>query len=372
MAVTVTVVACLLLPLAAAVATGAETERYLRFPPRPPAAFPASFSWTAFVVIAAAEILVLAPFLVRLARCQPAAVPRQPGGGWPWWGSLGVAVLAGAWWLAWQGLPGWQAWRAHAFTPLWLGYILLVNAILQRRTGRCPLTARPGAFLLLFPASTLFWWLFEYLNQYVGNWHYLGNATEGPWHYLTAASLPFSTVLPAVFSTWALLASAPRLQAGLARSWPLPGQARHWGAGALALGLAGLLGIGLLPAWTYPMLWLAPGLVLVGWQLLREHPSVVDGLFNGDWRALWLAAVAGLVCGFFWEMWNAGALARWRYSVPLVHGMEVFRMPLLGYGGYLPFGITCLACVQALFGPGWTCPWLYGRPSSRSDGHCNG
>jgi hypothetical protein len=52
-------------------------------------------------------------------------------------------------------------------------------------------------------------------------------------------------------------------------------------------------------------------------------------------------AAAALVCGFFWEMWNYGSLAHWEYAVPYVGQFRIFEMPLLGYAGYLPFGIEC-------------------------------
>jgi hypothetical protein len=40
-------------------------------------------------------------------------------------------------------------------------------------------------------------------------------------------------------------------------------------------------------------------------------------------------------------MWNYFSLAKWEYSVPLVHRFLIFEMPVLGYGGYLPFGLEC-------------------------------
>ena len=42
-------------------------------------------------------------------------------------------------------------------------------------------------------------------------------------------------------------------------------------------------------------------------------------------------------------MWNFYSLARWEYAVPFVQRFKVFEMPLLGYAGYLPFGVECLA-----------------------------
>jgi len=40
-------------------------------------------------------------------------------------------------------------------------------------------------------------------------------------------------------------------------------------------------------------------------------------------------------------MWNYFSLAKWEYSIPFVHRFLIFEMPLLGYAGYLPFGLEC-------------------------------
>ncbi len=59
-------------------------------------------------------------------------------------------------------------------------------------------------------------------------------------------------------------------------------------------------------------------------------------------------ALAALICGFFWEMWNYNSLAHWEYSLPFVHRFEVFEMPVLGYAGYLLFGLECVAVAGLL------------------------
>ena len=69
---------------------------------------------------------------------------------------------------------------------------------------------------------------------------------------------------------------------------------------------------------------------------------MIDQVGGGRWTGLITASVAALICGFFWELWNTYSLARWIYSIPFVHGAKVFEMPVLGYMGYLPFGIQCL------------------------------
>jgi hypothetical protein len=72
---------------------------------------------------------------------------------------------------------------------------------------------------------------------------------------------------------------------------------------------------------------------------------------RGDWRPLLQPALAGLACGFFWELWSYGSLAQWHYSIPHVQRFHLFEMPVLGYAGYLPFGVLC-AVVADLLGDG--------------------
>jgi hypothetical protein len=48
------------------------------------------------------------------------------------------------------------------------------------------------------------------------------------------------------------------------------------------------------------------------------------------------------VCGFFWEAWNFYSYPKWVYHVPFVSWLKLFEMPLLGYGGYLPFALEVL------------------------------
>jgi hypothetical protein len=57
-----------------------------------------------------------------------------------------------------------------------------------------------------------------------------------------------------------------------------------------------------------------------------------------------------LLCGFWWELWNANSLVHWEYSIPYVHALKIFEMPILGYSGYLPFGLTCLAITEFALG----------------------
>jgi hypothetical protein len=324
-------------PLLGVMASGGSAAAYLDFPPRTRFVAHAPFSWEAFAVLSIPPLAAVALYGAALARARPGA-RAAPGGRFPWWGWLGLALLAAGWWLAWtEGLvPG--AWRRHVFTPLWVGYVLAMNGLVYRRAGRSLLTHRTAWFLALFPASAAFWWTFEYLNQYTASWHYTGIEAGGDLDYFLQATLPFSTVLPAVASTWAWLRQFPRLDA-----LSLPALRGHallpWLA--LAGGALGLAGAGVWPEGLYSMLWLAPPLALAGLQQLLMKETLFAPLSRGDWRPILQPALAALVCGLLWELWNFGSLAKWQYSIPYVQRFHLFEMPLLGYAGYLPFGVAC-------------------------------
>lgn len=328
-------------PLAGLALAGKPMTEYLGFPPRAEQAVPAPFEWAMFAAFALPALGALALYAAAIARSKPAA--SRPAARFPWWGWLGLALAAGAWAAAWtEGFVA-PALRGVAFTLLWLGYILAMNAVAHRRSGFCPLVKRTAWFLCLFPLSAAFWWLFEYLNQFVRNWYYAGADAGGDWDYFLRATLPFSTVLPAAGSTWAWLATLPRVDA-----LSLPPVRGHTALAwiALATGLAALAAIGVSPDLLYPMLWVAPVLVIAGLSHLLVAQTVFSPIARGDWRPVLQSALAALVCGLFWEMWNYGSAAKWHYSIPYVQRFHLFEMPLLGYAGYLPFGIECALVVD--------------------------
>jgi hypothetical protein len=331
-------------PLAGLALAGQPVAAYARFPPRTEYVAHAPFSWTAFALLAVPAIAALGLFARGFILSRPSS--HDPGThGFPWWGWIGVALAGAGWIVAWREGLAPAEWRRQSFTVLWLGYILAMNALAWRRAGRSPLTHRTAWFLWLFPASAAAWWLFEYLNQFVDNWHYAGIAAGSDWDYFLQGTLPFSTVLPALASTWAWLATFPRLE-GLSLPAVRGHRAAAWAA--LAAGVAILAGLGLWPEMLFSGLWVAPLLLVAGLQWLLTGESFFAPLARGDWRCVLQPAAAALVCGFFWELWNFGSLAKWHYSIPFVQRFHLFEMPLLGYAGYLPFGVGCALLMDLL------------------------
>ena len=338
------------LPLAGVILAGKPLALYFEFPPRTVYVVHAAFSWWAFAATTLFIIVVVFPFLNRVVRYRVSGEQSPVHAAYfPWWGWLAAASLAIVWLLAWNRFAWFAPFQAYTFSMLWLGYIVIVNALTWWRTGRCMLTCRPGYFLALVPLSATFWWFFEYLNRFVQNWFYIGGGTLGPWDYFWQATLPFATVLPAVLGTRELLATFPRLSGGLENAWTLTWMhSRRIAWILLMVSAAGLAAVGVWPNALFSMLWLAPLALITALQIIRVEGCILDGPVRGDWREIWQAALAGLVCGFFWEMWNFGSLAHWEYSVPFAQRFEIFHMPLLGYSGYLPFGLECLAVARLL------------------------
>ena len=166
------------------------------------------------------------------------------------------------------------------------------------------------------------------------------------------ATLPFATVLPAVLGTYDLLATFPRLGAGLDDFMKLRvGHPRSVAFMVFVIGCVALAGIGVWPDLLFPMLWLAPLFIITSYQALRGQATIFSRIAAGDWRQIWLLVMAALICGFFWEMWNCYSLAKWKYSVPFVERFRVFEMPILGYAGYLPFGLECAVIAEFIMKP---------------------
>ncbi|MFZ0547751.1 MAG: hypothetical protein WAM60_20050 [Candidatus Promineifilaceae bacterium] len=258
---------------------------------------------------------------------------------------VGLLLILFAWPLNWL-LPGL---RTHLlFFPLWLGYILVVDGLVLYRKQTSLLTRSRRAFVGLFLVSMPIWWLFEAINWRTQNWSYLGRENFSDLAYFVLASLSFSTVIPAVFGTAELVSTMSWLKRLPKGPTIKPVPAVLWGF--FLVGLAMLSAMIIWPKVFFPFIWLsfyfilAPINVWLGNRSLAEHTAV------SNWRpvvSLWMGA---LICGFFWEMWNFYAFPKWVYHVPPFEFLHIFEMPLLGYGGYLPFGLELFAFYQFVVG----------------------
>jgi hypothetical protein len=96
------------------------------------------------------------------------------------------------------------------FPIIWLGYILVIDALVYKIRKKSLLKNKPLMFLGLFVLSAIFWDAFELFNISIQNWTYISSAA-----YQTTSGflknifrfLSFATVLPALFETSELIIS---------------------------------------------------------------------------------------------------------------------------------------------------------------------
>src|SRR3981081_2723670 len=192
-------------------------------------------------------------------------------------------VLVGLSWIAAWGAPG--GFSELSFFPLWLGYILTINGLSEVLFKRSLLESMGWAFLLLFVISIPLWWFFEGMNAIVQNWHYHLAQPISAMHYFIQASVDFSTVVPAVLSASFFLAFV--LQK-FGCDWP------KWRLNVTDASLAGsvLLGLGcfsllpLFPNEAFPLVWIAPLLILEPMGFSIGHPSLIADFQRNGWMRL--------------------------------------------------------------------------------------
>ena len=266
----------------------------------------------------------------------------------PYRGLLGLLLIAIAWPLS-------QQISQNLFFPLWLGFILLVDGLVLRRTGTSLAVRSPKIMVVMFIVASPYWWAFEGINQITQNWVYVTPTEEdsGGLVGVIQASLSYSTVVPAVFEVSELIGSFGFIK----RFARLP---------SLVLSrpqiiLAGVFGLGSLvtmliwPTYLFPMTWLCLFFIFDPINNLAGRPSIIAQVKNGDYRTVVAFALGALVCGFFWEMWNRDASVSWEYNIGYLDFARIFQMPLLGYGGYLPFGLETYAVFHFVAGLlGWS------------------
>jgi hypothetical protein len=269
---------------------------------------------------------------------------RHKAGHWPAHGWVGLVLVAVCWPLNWT-LPGIRT--AYLFFPLWLGYILVVDALVQVRTGNSIWTTSRRNFVLMFVVSAPVWWLFELINLRTANWEYLGRELFSSFQFNLLSTISFSIVVPAVFETAAFIRSFDWMQR--LRTGPRVAATSGVFLGLFAIGLAMLSAMLVWPKIFYPFTWTALVFILEPINQWTGRPHFLEELRQGDWRTVTSLLLAALVCGLFWEMWNYYSFPKWIYHIPVLGFWRIFEMPLLGYGGYVPFALELYALTNFLW-----------------------
>lgn len=243
-----------------------------------------------------------------------------------------------------------QPFAKYYFIIVWLGYILLVDALVDHFSEDSMIMKRKRSLFGLFLLSAITWWIFELINLKIGRWDY--NNYSGITALAGAArkTIYFSTVMPAIFETAELIRAIhifdkTKLKEKFRVSKKLIYTIIATGIMAMFLTLTW-------PEYFHPLVWVFLFLILDPINYMNRQPSILGHLKDRNISAPLSLLLAGIICGFFWEFWNYWAITKWYYNIPYVGFFKVFEMPILGYLGYLPFALELYALywfIRSLF-----------------------
>ncbi len=319
----------------------------------------APFSWMVFIVVAVAFIGVatvyLLPTFFGFKKVPYVARDKVIRVKFPIWFWLGLIAWGYALVLLWTKSMT-PIWFLHwSDLPLFWGFVLVMDGIVYKRTGgNSMISQRPQELLGIGVASAGGWMLFEYLNFFVNDdWFYPWGDIIDREVFLLYAIVISSGLLPLAFQWYDFLNTFPAIRVrytdGIKITLP------RWIKWILLIvAIFGLIGSGLFPDYLFFSLWISPVLLLILVLDLTGRWTPLKSISHGNWGPTMLFALTYLIQGLLLEGQNyfsaihegdqivfTEAPAYWQYNLPFVNRFHLFEMPILGYLGYLPFGLYC-------------------------------
>lgn len=232
-----------------------------------------------------------------------------------------------------------EPFQYFAYLIFWWSYIMIIDSLLALRTQRFLILTSRLPFLILF--SSGFWCIFELANLRLANWFYVNLPPRGIQRWMSYG-VAFGTVVPAIYATTELIRTfLPEVRI---KSQPTVGYPICSGV----CGVAALVAALVFPAYCFPLLWIAPVLILDRYNYGRSFPSFMRDFEKGSARNLVAALISGFICGILWEGWNFWSISKWIYTVPFFENMKVFEMPLAGYLGFPLFALGTMSFVYLI------------------------
>lgn len=225
------------------------------------------------------------------------------------------------------------------YLTAWWSYIIIIDTLFAIKTKNFAVLNRGLPFIIV--VSSGFWCIFELINLRLQNWFYI-NLPENTFERWAGYLLAYGTVLPAIYGTKRFIRSF----LGEIRNNPVV--LRHYPHYGLLIGTVTFLLTLAFPLYFFPLTWIAPALVLDGYNYRKGNPSFMRDLECGMIGDLVATLSSGLACGLLWELWNFRSISKWVYMVPFFENTKLFEMPFAGYLGFPAFAVTVIAFTNLL------------------------
>ena len=249
----------------------------------------------------------------------------------------GLLLMVPGWWLLWTLNT---LWNPIFFFLMWTGASLVLWAL---SSGGYPGVRRHSALLLI---SIPVWWWFEFVNGWVGNWEYVVEDIYTPLQHMVMSSIAYSTVLPALDASFKLFLEGKLTTPSRTNI----SNSNHVLWAQICMGMVCQSCVFVWPSFCYPLVWVSPFLIVDGIIGMMGGQTITQSLISRNLALPVLVAGGALLCGILWEFWNYWAAPKWVYHIPYLDFFHIFEMPILGYGGYVPFGWSMyqLLCLTKL------------------------
>src|SRR5256712_9298165 len=221
------------------------------------------------------------------------------------WAGLGIIGVAEA--LLVAGDPTIAGW----LTPIvWTGYVLFVDALAARFTGRSYLTTDRVEGVLVAVASLGCWWLFELYNaprfwrggaEAAGLWWRYHGLEPNLFLRRVGYDWAFATIFPALFLTAAVLRATVF---GRARVGPWRPSSHTLRLAVVTGAVSVVLPLAVVSPWLVPLVWIGWGLLLEPLDYRSRQPARLAHVCkrNGS-RRLVLGVGSELFCAPL-AVWN--------------------------------------------------------------------
>lgn len=270
------------------------------------------------------------------------------GGSFPLWAVIGFPMWFFFWWAQWAQ-PAWFGdWIHFTFVPLWVGFILSLDSIVYFRQGHSMLSKNAAAVAHVFILSGVGWLYFEFMGYFTQNWYYPINKVWSEKGYIVWYLLCYMTIFPALFE-WADLLHTFKYFRVSWSNGPKINLPRWFQVIVLAICGYGCYMSAKSPyasLW-FAFAWLSPAFFAGFGLTLVKYPNPFSIISYGDYGSLVIYGMSGLFNGLCWEIWNSRSLpsnpSYWKYDIPYLNAWHIGEMPLVGFLGYIPFGVCCWA-----------------------------